>query len=52
VVGNEMMMADLAYYNSTPDAAKRGKASATCCKKGGCVGKRGTFRGNTALAEG
>lgn len=24
VVGNEMMMADLAYYNSTRDAAKRG----------------------------
>ena len=28
VVGNEMMMADLAYYNSTDDAAKRGKTSA------------------------
>lgn len=28
VVGNEMMMADLAYYNSTADAAKRGKTSA------------------------
>lgn len=28
VVGNEMMMADLAYYNSTGDAAKRGKTSA------------------------
>lgn len=27
-VGNEMMMADLAYYNSTGDAAKRGKTSA------------------------
>ena len=28
VVGNEMMMADLAYYNSTGDAAKRGRTSA------------------------
>ena len=28
VVGNELMMADLAYYNSTGDAAKRGKTSA------------------------
>jgi hypothetical protein len=28
VVGNEMMMADLAYYNSTGDAAKRGITSA------------------------
>ena len=28
VVGNEMMMANLAYYNSTGDAAKRGKTSA------------------------
>lgn len=28
VVGNEMMMADLAYYSSTADAAKRGKTSA------------------------
>ena len=28
VVGNEMMLADLAYYNSTGDAAKRGKTSA------------------------
>lgn len=28
VIGNEMMMADLAYYNSTGDAAKRGKTSA------------------------
>jgi len=28
VVGNEMMMADLAYYNSTGDASKRGKTSA------------------------
>jgi hypothetical protein len=28
VIGNELMMADLAYYNSTADAAKRGKASA------------------------
>ena len=27
VVGNEMMMAVLAYYNSTADAAKRGKTS-------------------------
>ena len=27
VVGNEMMMADLAYYNSTSDAAKRGITS-------------------------
>jgi hypothetical protein len=28
VVGNEMMMADLAYYSSTGDAAKRGRPSA------------------------
>lgn len=28
VVGNEMMIADLAYYGSTGDAAKRGAASA------------------------
>lgn len=28
VVGNEMMMADLAYYSSTADASKRGKTSA------------------------
>ncbi|MCX6896480.1 MAG: hypothetical protein NTZ16_13475 [Verrucomicrobia bacterium] len=28
VVGNEMMMADLAFYNSTGDAAKRGITSA------------------------
>lgn len=28
VVGNEIMMADLAYYNSTGDAAKRGKTNA------------------------
>ena len=28
VVGNELMMADLAYYNSAGDAARRGKTSA------------------------
>jgi hypothetical protein len=28
VIGNEMMMADLAYYGSTGDAAKRGTTSA------------------------
>lgn len=28
VIGNEMMLADLAYYNSTGDAAKRGITSA------------------------